>query len=77
MFSFDLVTSFPVSFFEIAAQAACDRAAMATGDAASSEVDGGQLRIIRVIKPAAALLPGPSRQQRPQLEQPRLCLCCR
>ena len=51
MFFFDLVTSFPVSFFEIAAQAVCDRAAMATGDAASSEVDGGQLRIIRVIKP--------------------------
>ena len=55
MFIFDLITSFPVSFFEIAAQAACDRAAsaVATGTAAAGEgeVDGGQLRIIRVIKP--------------------------
>jgi len=42
MFLFDLVTSFPVSFFELAAEAACARA-----DIGSAGVDGSQLRMIR------------------------------
>jgi len=47
-FAFDVFTSFPVSFFELAAQAACQQQA-AGGEVTS--VDSGQLRIIRVLKP--------------------------
>ena len=46
MFWFDLVTSFPVSFFELAAKAACERA-----EDSGAQVDSGQLRFIRAIKP--------------------------
>ena len=43
-FLFDCVTSFPVSFFELMAKAACE--SNTTG-----EVESGQLRMIRAIKP--------------------------
>jgi len=46
MFTFDVVTSFPVSFIEVAAAAECQVA-----DGVDSAVDGGQLRIIRALKP--------------------------
>lgn len=46
MFLFDIVTSFPVSFFELAAASAC-----ASADGVQPAVDGGQLRMIRVLKP--------------------------
>ena len=45
-FLFDVVTSFPVSFFELSVQAAC--AGARQGD---PDVGGAQLRFIRAIKP--------------------------
>ena len=45
-FLFDLITSFPVSFFELSAVAAC-----ANLDEGQTVDGGSQLRIIRVIKP--------------------------
>ena len=47
---FDLVTSFPVSFFELAMQAVC------TSGAALTDDNSGGLKIIRAIKPPALLL---------------------
>jgi hypothetical protein len=48
MFVFDVVTSVPVSFFELVSKLECDRA-MAAGEGSSSS--GSQLRFIRSIKP--------------------------
>ena len=44
-FLFDLVTSFPVSFFELAVMANCSKAG------SDGDVDSGPLRFIRVMKP--------------------------
>jgi len=45
-FWFDALTSFPVSFFELAGEMAC-----ATPENASLNVDSGQLKFIRAMKP--------------------------
>ena len=44
-FLFDLVTSFPVSFFELAVMENCSKAG------SDGDVDSGPLRFIRVMKP--------------------------
>ena len=52
MFFFDLFTSIPVSFFEIATAAACSADEMgAAGVSADIGIDSGKTRIIRVMKP--------------------------
>ena len=49
-FAFDVLTSFPVSFFELSVAQACGKADKSLDDGTTS-VDSGQLRLIRVLKP--------------------------